>query len=396
MRTTRTVLLLVTVMLLSIMSPLANHAHARSVHSTTQVDIFPQGTFTNQGLWQVGAETSFTQEAATYTETMVADQRLTMAHHRPIHLDTMTVWSTISPTNSNYSTGAPDGASTWSTGPEIELTGFDVSGLENYDLYEVHIKAVIQIPDALQEDTVRISVEHSDGFDLLKTFAHTQGNVDYINNSAFTTNITGLMDWTWNDITNMVFTLDYVSAGGVDDSRLVVDAMGLDITVQTPWYGGEVGVATSQFSGHEMPVMGLNLSAGTNSNMALDTCGLTPTVSGTTGQWESEAFSTPAEQQMGRVHYSVSEGELQNTSLEYTTSSDGVNFAPYETMQSNTLLPQAETYKLRLTVIDACVDNLWVDINDPSLSMTGRVFGSNDGIDPVYSRWLLFVNDELV
>ncbi|MCH1461612.1 MAG: hypothetical protein L7U25_04565, partial [Candidatus Poseidonia sp.] len=53
-------------------------------------------------------------------------------------------------------------------------------------------------------------------------------------------------------------------------------------------------------------------------------------------------------------------------------------------------------YKLRLTVIDACVDNLWVDINDPSLSMSGRVFGTNDGIDPAYSRWLLFVNDELV
>ena len=396
MRTTRTVLLLVTVMLLSITSPLATHAHARSVHSTTQVDIFPQGTFVNQGQWQVSAETSFTQEPATYTETMVADQRLTMAHHRPIHLDTMSVWSTISPTDSNYSTGAPDGASTWSTGPEIELTGFDVSGLENYELYEVYIKAVIQIPDALQEDTVRISVEHSDGFDLLKTFAHTQGNVDYINNSAFTMNITGLMDWTWNDITNMVFTLDYVSAGGVDDSRLVVDAMGLDVTVRTPWYGGEVGVAKTEFNGHEMPVMGLNLSAGTNSNMALDACGLTPSVSGTSGQWESEVFSTPAEQMMGRVHLSVSEGELQNTSLEYTTSSDGVNFAPYETMQANTLLPQSEAYKLRLTVIDACVDNLWVDINDPSLSMSGRVFGTNDGIDPAYSRWLLFVNDELV
>ena len=396
MRTTRTVLLLVTVMLLSITSPLATHAHARSVHSTTQVDLFPQGTFGNQGQWQVSAETSFTQEPATYTETMVADQRLTMAHHRPIHLDTMSVWSTISPTDSNYSTGAPDGASTWSTGPEIELTGFDVSGLENYELYEVYIKAVIQIPDALQEDTVRISVEHSDGFDLLKTFAHTQGNVDYINNSAFTMNITGLMDWTWNDIINMVFTLDYVSAGGVDDSRLVVDAMGLDVTVRTPWYGGEVGVAKTEFNGHEMPVMGLNLSAGTNSNMALDACGLTPSISGTSGQWESEVFSTPAEQMMGRVHLSVSEGELQNTSLEYTTSSDGVNFAPYETMQANTLLPQSEAYKLRLTVIDACVDNLWVDINDPSLSMSGRVFGTNDGIDPAYSRWLLFVNDELV
>lgn len=396
MRTTRTVLLLVTVMLLSITSPLAAHAHARSVHSTSQVDIFPQGAFTNAGLWQVGAETSFTQESATYTETMVADQRLTMAHHRPIHLDTMSVWASTSPTDSNYSTGAPDGASTWSTGPEIQLTGFDISGLATYELYAVHIKAVIQIPDALQEDTVRISVEHTDGFDLLKTFAHTQGNLDYINNSAFTLNITDLMDWTWNDIANMVFTLDYVSAGGVDDSRLVVDAMGLDITVRTPWYGGEVGVATSVFSGHEMPVMGLNLSAGSYDNMALDACGLTPAVAGTSGQWESEVFSTPPEQAMGRVHISVAEGELQNTSLEFSTSSDGVNFAPYQTMQVNTLLPQAEAYMLRLTATDTCIDELWVDINDPSLSMNGRVFGTNDGIDPAYSRWLIFVNDELV
>ena len=60
--------------------------------------------------------------------------------------------------------------------------------------------------------------------------------MDYINNTAYRVNITGLMDWTWNDITQMVFTLDYVSAGGVDDSRLVVDALGLDITDQTPWY----------------------------------------------------------------------------------------------------------------------------------------------------------------
>ena len=112
---------------------------------------------------------------------------------------------------------------------------------------ELFMVGVFQIPDALSEDTVRISVEHGDGFDLLKTFAHTQGNLDYINNSAFRVNLTGLMDWTWDDIAGMIFTLDYVSAGGVDDSRLVVDAVGLDITVQTPWYGGEVAYASSQF-----------------------------------------------------------------------------------------------------------------------------------------------------
>ena len=198
---------------------------------------------------------------------MVADQRLTMVHTRPVHLDTMTVWSATSPTDSNYSTGAPDGASTWSTGPEIQLTEFDITGLSDYEMYEVHMLGVFQIPDALSEDTVRISVQHGDGFDLLKTFAHTQGNVDYINNSAYRVNITGLMDWTWADIGQMVFTLDYVSAGGVDDSRLVVDALGLDITVQTPWYGGEVAYASSDFSGHEVPVMGLNLTEGSTDNL---------------------------------------------------------------------------------------------------------------------------------
>ena len=69
------------------------------------------------------------------------------------------------------------------------------------------------------------------------------------------------MDWTWTDVSEMVFTLDYVSAGGVDDSRLVVDALGLDITVQTPWYG-EVGYAVSEFTGHDLPVMGLNITEG--------------------------------------------------------------------------------------------------------------------------------------
>jgi hypothetical protein len=193
-------------------SPCLSSAQGRSVHSTSVVDLFPQGEFSYAGAWTVGAETSFTQDAATHTEAMVADQRLTMVHSRPIHLDTMTVWSSTSPTDSNYSTGAPDGASTWSTGPDIQLTDFDISGLSGYQMYEVHMLGAFQIPESLSEDTVRISVQHGDGFDLLKTFAHTQGNVDYINNSAFKMNITDLMEWTWNDINNMVFTLDYVSA----------------------------------------------------------------------------------------------------------------------------------------------------------------------------------------
>jgi hypothetical protein len=344
----------------------------------------------------MSAETSFTQEDATYTETMVADQRLTMAHHRPVNLDTMSVWAGTSPTDSNYSTGAPDGASTWSTGPEIQLTNFDVSGLSDYSLVEVHMKAVIQIPDALTEDTVRISVQHPGGYELLKTFAHTQVGLDYINNSAYSVNLTGLYEWTWQDLNSLQFTLDYVSAGGVDDSRLVVDAVGLDITFQTPWYGGEVGLATTEFTGHKMPLIGLDLAQGESINMALTDCGLTPSISGTTGEWISSVLEQPPEQILGRVHFQLSEGEAANVSLEYAVSADGESFSSFTTLLENTLLPPGQAYKIKATAIDSCIESIWADVNDPSLTISGRVFGTNDGIDPTYSRWLVFVNDELV
>ena len=396
MRPSTRALSLVWILLMLSISPCLSSAQGRSVHSTSVVDLFPQGEFNDMGAWTVGSETSFTKDPATHTETMVADQRLTMVHTRPIHLDTMTVWSSISPTDSNYSTGAPDGASTWSTGPEIELTDFDISGLSGYQMYEVHMLGVFQIPDALSEDTVRISVQHGDGFDLLKTFAHTQGNVDYINNSAFKLNITDLMEWTWNDIGQMVFTLDYVSAGGVDDSRLVVDAVGLDITVQTPWYGGEVGFASSEFSGHDLPVIGLELEAGTTNNLALDDCGLTPTIEGTSGDWTSAPFTHPPEQLLGRVHHAMGEDGGGNTTVEVAVSQDGESFGEFVVLQANTLLPQGQHYTVKITVTDGCLAAVWVDVNDPSLSLSGRVFGTNDGIDAEYSRWLVFVDDALV
>ncbi|MDG1538963.1 MAG: CARDB domain-containing protein [Candidatus Poseidonia sp.] len=396
MRTKRVILCILLLCLTTAIGPLASTVAARSVHNTYDVDMLPQGTLVDASEWTTGSETSFTQEDATYTEAMVADQRLTMAHHRPVHLDTMSVWAGTSPTDSNYSIGAPDGASTWSTGPEIKLTNFDVSGLTDYALVEVHMKAVIQIPDALTEDTVRISLQHSGGYELLKTFAHTQGNLDYINNSAYSVNLTGLLEWTWQDLNSLEFTLDYVSAGGVDDSRLVVDAVGLDITVQTPWYGGEVGLASTEFTGHSMPLVGLDLSQGESVNMALTDCGLTPSIAGTTGEWVSDIIENPPEQQLGRVHLQLSEGEADNVSLEYAVSGDGESFSSFTALPENTLLPLGEAYKIKVTAIDSCIESVWADVNDPSLTVSGRVFGTNDGIDPTYSRWLVFVNDELV
>lgn len=387
---------LVLLLVITSVAPVIDQGEARSVHATRQVDMLPQGDFSNAGAWQTVTQTSFTEDAATHTEAMVADDRLTMVHQREVNLDTITVWAGNSPTNSNYSIGAPDGASTWSSGPEIELTSFDVSGLSSYELVSIRMKAVIQMPEALQEDTVRISVQHTDGFDLLKTFAHTQGNLDYINNSAFEVDISELMNWTWSDVTSMVFTLDYVAAGGVDDTRLVVDALGLAVTVRTPWYGGEVAAATTTFSGHPMPVMSLNISNGTASNLALSECGLAPSVNGTTGTWTSDVFLTPPEQRMGRVHLSVSNGEVDSIGLEYSYAAGNTAMSAFAPMLENTLLPVADRYQLRVTVTDACLNEANVDVNDPTMSITGRVFGNNEGLNASLSRWLVFVNDEVV
>ena len=51
---------------------------------------------------------------------------------------------------------------------------------------------------------------------------------------------------------------------------------------------------------------------------------------------------------------------------------------------------------MRYTITDGCIESVWVDVNDPTLTLNGRVFGTNDGIDSDYSRWLVFVNDEVV
>ena len=78
MRQSRSALPWVLLLLLTTASPVVMSSTARSVHSTSGVDLFPQGQLNDPSVWSVGAETSFTQEEATYTESMVADQRLSM------------------------------------------------------------------------------------------------------------------------------------------------------------------------------------------------------------------------------------------------------------------------------------------------------------------------------
>lgn len=382
-------------LVLLLLAPLSS-VSSRSVHDTSTVDLFPQGDFNDAGDWTLDAYTSFSQEPALHTDTMVADSRLTMLHERPLNLDKMVFWAQSSPTDSNNSMYAPDGAYSWSSGPEMELTNFNAAGSTQYEIQEVNLVFAFAVPHALSQDSVRFSVEYNGNFSALATIAHTQSALDYMSGTYWRENITDLDTWTWNSLQNIIVTANYESVGGTDDSQLNLDAVGVEVTMQTPWYGGEVAQATAVFSSHETPLITLDLTAGESQNMGFAACGLQSSVEGTTGEWVSEIIETPPNQRIGRTHYTLENESLDDVVMEYSSSSDGTSFTPFESMDEHMFLPDYPYTKLRLSTIDACISEVTVDVNDPTLLLNGRIFGDLDGLDPTYSRWLLFVNDELV
>jgi len=370
---------------------------ARSVHQTNAVEIFPQGEFTQPLNWTSSAFTAFSDDnLATYTEAMVADQRLTMVHHRPLHQDSMTFWAQSTSTNHNNSMGSPDGATSWSTGPEIKLSSFNAFGSTDYDILAVDVVVAFSVPDPLYQDSVRISLNYDGQYEPLATFSHTQGPLDYLSDT-WEYNASNLTTWDWNMIQNSEITLDYVSVGGLtDDSQLNVDAVGMQVTMKTPWYGNEYGSAHAQFSGHEMPVIGMDFMLGTSDNMALAECGLKSSIPDASGLWTSEIIETPPNQRIGRVHYTLENESLDDVNLEYSFSDDGESFSEFTLMDENMLLPDHSFTQLRISTIAACITTLTVDVNDPTLSLQGRVFGDIDGLNLTRSRWVLYVNDEWV
>ena len=382
-------------LILFVLAPLSA-VSARSVHETSTVDLLPQGAFSDAGEWTMDAYTSFSEDEAVYTESMVADARLTMVHDRPVNLDEMIFWAQSSPTDSNNSKYAPDGAYSWSNGPAMELTNFNAAGSTGYDIIEVNLVFVFAVPHALSQDSIRFSVEYDGNFESLATISHTQNPLDHMSGNYWRENISGLDEWNWNTLQNIIVTANYESVGGTDDSQLNLDAVGIEVTMQTPWYGGEVAAATTTFDAHETPLINLDLTAGDSQNMGYASCGLQSSTSGSSGVWTSDVIATPPNQRIGRVHYVLQNESLDDVQLEYASSTDGVSFTEFQSMDEHMLLPDQPYTKVRVSTIDACISELTVDVNDPTLMLNGRIFGDLDGLDATYSRWLLFVNDELV
>ena len=384
------------ILVLLMMVALTSSVTARSVHDSTVVDLLPQGDYSNNNNWSLNSRDIFTNQPAEYTEAMVADNKLSIINNRPLNLGEQTVWASSTSTDSNASIGSPDGAYSWSRGPVIVVDGFDVSALENLDYYGAKLLLHIQIPDALYQDSVRISIEWGGTYELVKNWAHTTGAINHINSNAYEIDLDQYANWTFAQLGDIEVTLDYVSEGNTDDSQLNVDAVGLKLTSKTQWYGNEVSKAITTFSNYGLPIIEQNLSTGISNGLTLTPCGLEPASENTSGSWVSDPIETPYEQRIGRVHYEIENSTEDDVILEYANSEDGVQWSGFSPITKHMLLPDSEYTKLRVTTSVECIQRVWVDVNDPSLSLTGRMIGNADGLDQNYSRFIVAIEDRAI
>ena len=364
-------------------------AEARSVHSTSAVDMFPNGDMQDSSQWDFKRHLAFTQENKAedgqYVMGMVADGHMTLGISLPEHLDHQTVWATTTPTNSNASIGAPDGAYHYSTGPDITVGGFDISSLNGNTIEKVELVVHFDIPDPLQQDKTRFSVISNGMHDLVKTWSNTQGGLYYMT-SGWSTEITDDENWTWDELSNIEVTLDYVSNGGTDDSQLQVDAVGLKLTMRTPWYGAERVVASSINQFTDWPIIDLDLSSGTLDSVSSAPCGL----DSDGGTWTTDTIQKPAGQSWGRVHFDHND-ENGTVMLEYLD-----NQGAWVNIDEATIPVVSGDLQLRFTITDTCITKAWIDINDPQLNVQGSIIGDSSAMVANATRWTIVVNGQTV
>ena len=229
-------------------------ASADTVIRSESVDLFPAGTFDDASEWTVWSNKAYSEDVAEYSTSMVADGRLSMTHDRPANFNEITAWATYSPTGDNLSIGQPDcfkpasnpvcdndldgdsdGGYSWTKGPVIELAGFDFSAGGGLDIVNVSLAVAFRVPDSLQQDSIRFIVESNGTQSLVKTYAHTMGEVNHMNYNTRIFSLDSIQSWSWDELSNLKIILDYVSVGEFDDSELQIDAAGLIVKHLQPW-----------------------------------------------------------------------------------------------------------------------------------------------------------------
>ena len=402
--------LLVLVLTLSTL-PLTTQAD--TVIRSETVELLPAGTFDDASQWSLSTNKDYTDDPAEYSVSMVADGSLSFTHSRPVNDNEITAWSSTSPTGDNLSIGAPDcfkptsnpvcdndndgdsdGGYSWTKGPIIELQGFDLSSGSTYEIINVSLVVAFRVPDSLQQDSVRIIVESGGTQHLVKTYAHTMGELNHMNYNARVFSLDDLKTWTWAELSSLTIMLDYVSVGEFDDTELQVDASGLIIKHMQPWGTFELAQASHSATFAEFPVIPLDLTSGTHEYMSLVSCGLENS-GPSAGTWTSSPITLPHEQSWGRFHPVVG----GNASWTYSSTNDidvdGWS-EPTPVSDGDLIMTSSTMLRFQVTLLDGCIQSAIVDINDPTLHVSGTIIGDVHSMVPEFAKLRIAMNGDEV
>ena len=388
-------------------------ADADTVIRSEDVDLFPLGSFDDASEWMVWSNKAYSEEVAEYSTSMIADGRLSMTHDRPANYNEITAWSTNSPTGDNLSIGQPDcfkpatspvcdndldgdsdGGYSWSKGPVIELNGFVLDSGSGLEIVNVSLAVAFRVPDALQQDSIQFIVESNGTQSLVKTYAHTMGELNHMNYNTRVFSLDSIQSWTWDELSNLKIILDYVSVGEFDDSELQIDAAGLIVKHLQPWGTFELAKASHSVSFDDFPVIQADLQAGQLSDVTLAPCGLQRD-GPINGQWVTEPMQLPHGQDWGRFHPMVDYGNSTEGAViwEISFSDDADSWSTPANILPGSLIGDLGQYiRFHATLDDGCIEAVLVDINNPTLTIQGQMIGEIHSLVGALSKLRIAMN----
>ena len=376
------------IVILGLLFPLPIYS-ADEVVSVEDIELLENGNFQDSEEWEISSTSGFSSNIAEYSVGMVADNELSITHSRPDNFVTHTEWATSSITNSNNTLGSPDSYYTWSKGPDITMNGYDFSSFNTYRIENVSVVLHISIPEELYQDEVYIKLQNhgSDKLITVLTNVDTPGGLNRMNN-PLVISLDDLVEWDWEKIEDSQFTIDYASDNvGPDDSEVRVDAVGIRVKYNQPWYSFENVKAETVVSSNELPIIDFDPYEGSVEKLVYSTCGLEKETPLEDGIWDITGIEKPPSQEFGRVH-AYGDG---NFTLKYKES-NGI----FQSINSGELLPVVgEKVDLKILIHDGCIERIRIDINDPVLLIQGEVTGKTDGLANS-SQVLFAIDNELV
>ena len=359
-----------------------------SVISSESVEILDAGRFHSSSEWSFSSSTGFTSDQAEYTIGMIADGEMSFTHSRPDNFDEYTSWASSGCSECNATFGEPDGFYSWSMGPDITMGGYIFSGLHSMEIENVSLILHFSIPDPLPSDEVNVIMQNHGSDILITTFARTLDALDRMSN-PLVLNLDDEIEWDWSKLEQTQFNVDYVSDNqGADDSEVRVDAVGLRVKFHQPWFSFENARAEHSTTLNEVPIIDISTYEGETTGLSHSTCGLIPE-GDSNGSWEFHV-SPPPGQELGRIHVS---GTGNYTVMSSSDDSGG----EYALVHPAQLIENPEHgQNIRIELQDGCIHGARVDINDPHLTVIGRVSGGFSGLSEESSYIRFAVGNLLV